>query len=443
MRPARREGAGGLRSPGALFEQHISASNFQLALKRLRRFPPYDPARYTRFCEDVLRLGIDKDSHALAYGLIEGRSVLDPRVTAQMLADGRADFDLGPANPGGIPINLPKVGIYVSSLGNAFMLDLAHGLASDLASIGVEVVLGDQDDPPPSRPECSIVVAPHEFFLLGNGERWVEQEAYATCFMYSTEQVQTSWFAKSLPYMLASRGVIDLNRQSACLLAWSGVPVMHFEPGLQPELLATERELQHPLIQVLGPNVQKPVDPRDDLFGRAINMTFAGTESPRRERFFARNAAFFADYSCFIYYRRHASGPLTTRPGRADLSRIGSHVAGHSKVMLNLHQSDFAYFEWQRIVQQGMRSGAVVVSEPCLPHSVFKPGVHFLEEVPRQMPNLLDWLLQTKEGRSRALEIRQNAFAALQEECKPEEGASRLVAFLLQIISKEARGAAQ
>jgi hypothetical protein len=52
-----------------------------------------------------------------------------------------------------------------------------------------------------------------------------------------------------------------------------------------------------------------------------------------------------------------------------------------------------------------MARGSIVVTEPCLPHPVFKPGVHFLEESARHMPSLIEWLIKTKDGQAKAASI--------------------------------------
>ena len=46
--------------------------------------------------------------------------------------------------------------------------------------------------------------------------------------------------------------------------------------------------------------------------------------------------------------------------------------------------------------------GALVVTDPCLPHPVWKPGAHFVEENIRQIPNVIDWLFKTPDGRAKA-----------------------------------------
>jgi len=56
------------------------------------------------------------------------------------------------------------------------------------------------------------------------------------------------------------------------------------------------------------------------------------------------------------------------------------------------------YFEWHRIVRQGIQSGAVVVTDDCLPHPLYKPGVHFIETNARRIPDAIEWALNDPEG---------------------------------------------
>jgi hypothetical protein len=75
---------------------------------------------------------------------------------------------------------------------------------------------------------------------------------------------------------------------------------------------------------------------------------------------------------------------------------------------LNIHRDDIPYFEWHRMVQQGMALGALVVSDGCLPHPHFKPNEHFLQDEVRQVPNLIEWVLNTPDGRIAAGRIVSN-----------------------------------
>ena len=61
-----------------------------------------------------------------------------------------------------------------------------------------------------TRPPICLFVAPHEFFTLGRGTDWVRDDVLSEGFMFGTEQVQTTWFNLSLPFILMSRGMLDI-----------------------------------------------------------------------------------------------------------------------------------------------------------------------------------------------------------------------------------------
>jgi hypothetical protein len=304
----------------------------------------------------------------------------------------------------------PTASVYVSSLGNVFMNDIAHDLANDLSRSGITVSIENETSALPSRAAPSIVVAPHEFFWLGRGTTWLRDDVLPHTFVYNTEQLHTPWFAKALLPILAAKGVLDMSPQVARLLREAGIRSMHFEPSssLRTRWLE-EADVAHPLVRALPREARRIEIDVDEWDNRPVDVSFFGTESSSRESFLAGNAERFAKWSSFIYYRRHSRGPITNSLHDRALTRIAGHVAGYSKISLNIHRDEFPFFEWHRIVRQCMASGSVVVSDPCLPHPQLKPGEHYFEEEPRQIPNLIDWLLRDTEGRREARRVRDNA----------------------------------
>jgi hypothetical protein len=79
-----------------------------------------------------------------------------------------------------------------------------------------------------------------------------------------------------------------------------------------------------------------------------------------------------------------------------------------------------------------MASGSVVVSDPCLPHPQLKPGEHYFEEEPRQIPNLIDWLLGDKEGQREARRVRGNASEHLKKNMNRRIQVDELLRFLAE-----------
>lgn len=397
----------------------ISRSVAEKSLPRLAAMTLFSDKSYLRMHPDVGAHGIDPYFHALFYGAAEGRALFDREQVARSL--GRASIFLDdqatpPPTYGSLDDHfsafrkrVPAASIYVSSLGNIFMKEIAEDIAVDLRRAGIDVFIRDETSDMTQREPLSIVVAPHEFFTLGDGKSWMRDEVIESSFVYNTEQLQTPWFAKSLPAILASPGVFDISPQVAHLLGEAGLPAMHLEPGaaLRTHWLE-DADLDHPLVSAL------PARAKSSDFGlvpwseRPIDISFFGSESDRRESFLARNASVLAKFSAFIYCRRQSHGVIRDQSEGQSLTRIAGHVAGHSKISLNLHRDEFSYFEWHRIVRQGMASGSLVVTDPCLSHPRLKPGEHFFQEDVRHIPNLLEWLVFDVDGRNEAQRVLKN-----------------------------------
>ncbi len=410
------------------------------AVTRLRRFSLFDAEDYLRRNADVTAAGVDPYTHFIQSGALEGRGGTDPVELARLMS-GFVLFEhavraLPPpvedlADLPSLVADVGHVGIYVSSHGNIFMEELAEDLATDLRSVGVTVDLGDENAPIDGRPPLCLFVAPHEFFILGRGPEWVRDDVLSEGFMFGTEQVQTSWFSLALPFILMSRGMLDICSQTADLFQRTDMAALHLLPGarLRPHRL-TERDRQHPLFRVLPQAAWDAPDPHRPFAERPIDIAFFGNTSPRRDQFFARNAAFLADYETFNYCRRPGRGPIQGESDDGALTRLAGHVSGHSKITLNIHREEFGYFEWHRMVRLGMCSGSLVVSDPCLPHPSFVANEHYLQERARHIPELLEWLLTTEDGGREAERIRANVDALISDNFETRRAVARTLRFL-------------
>lgn len=408
--------------------------------ERLEGFTLFDPGRYGSLHEDVRASGVDPLRHFLEHGLEQGREFATSTDIAASLAsfpEPVAPDRLAPDAEAAVlrwAADKP-IGIYVSSVGNFFMREIAELTAAGLRSLGAKAELLDENTSISNRPEISIFVAPHEFFRLGRGREWATDDVISSAFMFSTEQMQTPWFREGLPYLLACRGLIDLNYQTLKLMEGSGLPTLFYFPGYDYRHgRAAETVPDHPLAAAL-PRAARCYDVKDhDWPIRPIDVVFIGSESPLRESFLATSAPFFASLSCFIHYVRLRSKPILasgpdTRPS------LNRYVYRRSKIAINIHQGGVPYFEWHRMVMQAMWQGTLVLSEPCLPHPVFKPGIHYLEEHASRIPDLIRWILETPRGHTMAEEVRRNAAAALVGEASRRRWSLVLAEFLTEHCS--------
>jgi hypothetical protein len=193
----------------------------------------------------------------------------------------------------------------------------------------------------------------------------------------------------------------------------------------------TDKDSEHPLVRVLPKQAKSSGNATTPLQNRPIDIAFFGNSSSHRDHFFSRAASFLAGYECYLYYRRFSS-PLTASHRDEILTRLAGHVGTWSKIVLNIHRDDYGFFEWHRIVQLGLACGSTVVSEPCLPHPIFKPNIHYFEEAGRHIPNLIDWLLQSSDGRIRAEEARLEVASVVEDTTKFQQNSSALMRFLGQ-----------
>ncbi|MFT9399568.1 hypothetical protein [Acetobacter sp.] len=371
----------------------------------------FSPDYYRKINPALTFSGISPTRHALLYGIGEGRDVLCPYNIAQYFGRECKKPTTYTPNTTSIVGNLPQtVGVFYHSAGNCFIHELAELLQDYLKKAGLSAQLMTEKTPLSDKPDLCIFCAPHEFFFLEGCEHWKQEHILEQAIMFNTEQPQTLWFTRGLIYCLMSAGVIDICVQNLQAFADIGLTVFHFDPipTIQKARLKPA-DKKHPFFRVLPDAAQSGSTPLKPIAERAIDVSFFGNSSANREKFFARQAAFFSDYACFLYYRK-ADGPLTTQGQYDILARLPRYVAENSKILLNVHRDDNHFFEWHRIVSQGMASGAVVVTEECFPHPLYKVGEHYMVESSRHIPNLIEWLLNTSDGEKESRRIQKNAF---------------------------------
>ncbi|KVR42929.1 hypothetical protein WK17_15675 [Burkholderia multivorans] len=420
----------------------LSEESLILSLDRLDKLEIFDQKDYLDANRDVEQSDIDPRLHAIAFGVWEGRKLFRRERIARVLGSTRSTHSsldstllLDSFNSGQVTHDLPEVGVYVSSHGNIFMREIAEGLVHDLQTAGARASLHDELSSIENRPAICIFVAPHEFFTLGKGREWARDDVLTRSFMYTTEQLQTSWFNLSLPFVLPCRGVIDIVDQTSQLFRDASIPSLHIEPSIHvdvhgaPESALESGDLLHPLYRILPPQAKAIPSIMSPLKDRAIDVCFFGAETPTRESFFARHASFLADYETFFNYRK-SSAPIRKGSNDSALTRIAKHVSGHSKISLNLHREEFGYFEWHRIVKLAIGSGSVVVSEPCLPHPVFKPGIHYFEEIGRHVSELVEWLVRSDDGQRKAEAVRLNALDVLNKTSSAKSNGIQIAQFV-------------
>ncbi len=394
----------------------------------LSRTGLFDREAYVRAYPDVAKSGLDPLHHFMRVGIHAGRNFTSletiARLWREVLRESQGTDDSLP-EPLADPTRY-RVAIYVSSLGNFFMTEIGEVLKAGFTDAGVPVSLFDEKSAPDAKATHHVVVAPHEFFVLGEGRRWATDEFVSRAVLFSTEQIQTQWFARSLVFLTRAKAVADMNGQNAAILRKAGIRAVPIQAGYSPSFapFAGPEPLDAPAFRGLSAAVRN-FEPSERFADRPLDVLFLGQQSRRREQLLAAFAEKFADMNTFLYYSR-ATRPLSPADNPMAASEVTAALLQRSKVLLNLHRDEYTYFEWWRLMQAFWHKAAVV-TEACFPHPIYKPGVHYFEESPRHIHHLIEWLAKSVDGQTKAEVVRENAYRMLRERSSARTAAIALL----------------
>lgn len=309
-----------------------------------------------------------------------------------------------------------QVQVFASSQGNSFFTHIRDMVCRGLCQAGVAAKVGDETNFADLADATPIILAPHEFFYLGAGKNLQNESALKTAICINTEQMQTRWFSMAYPYLARSCGVLDMNVQTAAILADMGIASRYLTPGYLADdpILRLQKTLpDEPSLASFCPQIINHVPARAaKLTTRPIDVLFVGANTPRRQEFFAKSAKSLADKVCALHLT-DMSRPVTDGGG-VGLSAIAyAGLSQRSKIQLNIHHGVVPYFEWHRMILHGFWHRTALVTETSFRALGYQPGVHYFEDELDKLPDLLEWLLRTKDGGEALEKVSTNAFDQL------------------------------
>ena len=388
--------------------------------------PFFNTKDYLSLHHEVAKAKLNPLFHFVRYGARTGRSgwtlervlewqrsfMNDPDVAHAMAKTGHKNNPLPRLKAG------DAVSIFCSSKGNFFFHQFSDLLCSAFKQVGVVAHAWSEENFERRTDQAKIIIAPHEFFYLGSGPSLAGDAYFEDAMLFNTEQLQTPWFARAFEYLSRAPWILDINLQSTALLNQLGLaawflPLGYVEGyaplGWQKKLPAAPatESMRTPLTQTLPPR-------RTPLAERPIDVLFIGALSPRREDFFARHAAFFANGRHFLHLADLSTPLLSGRESVVDPEAFAA-LAQRSKILLNAHQGGMPYFEWQRMALYGFWQKTCVVTETAARIPGFIPGTHYFEADLERLPALMEWLLRNPQGQNAAEMARETAFQAFKK----------------------------
>ena len=308
-----------------------------------------------------------------------------------------------------------SVAIYVSSLGNTFFREIAELLAHGFKRAGAHVYLADENQRMPLA-DSHIVVAPHEFFLLGRGPERLKVEFLRQCSIWVAEQPGSEFFSMCLWFARFARGILDINPLTALLWGELGFRARALPLGFVDDFQPYQDQQS-----ILDPSIRAGQRPEfqaytgtidDDWSQRPLDIFYNAVLTERRDEFIAKNSYLFSELDC-AFFMPTPNRPLSKNVASALSGADATAFGQRAKIQLNIHRGDFPYFEWHRLVVRGIWQKTVVITEPSLPVPGFVAGEHYLEAELDDMPSLIEWLLKSEDGKVEAEAIRQRAFEEL------------------------------
>ena len=387
--------------------------------------PFFDTQYYLAKNPDVATSGINPLAHYIAFGAKEGRvpwsidklALEFKKTNLDIFQEEYPRFLREPNYQFSGNKTKNTIGIYSSSLGNYFINEIADFLNVAFQLRGYDTYRLSEVDKIPSKLDYHLIVAPHEFFYLGEGKSRTDLSLLSNGIMVNVEQPHTSWFSKSLHYLKQARLVFDINLQSAAMLEKMGITAYFLPLGFQSKyenFEACSNLPHHLLLNSLPNNIRNNIASRDaPLEFRPLDLHFIGILNHKRETFFAENACWLSKYRCF-WHIPPLEGPLIKEEDRTLDSHSAIGLSRLSKILLNIHRNDLPYFEWHRIVFHGLWQKTLVVSEPCYRIPGLIPNEHYIECELQEVAERVDWLLNTSAGRETAEQIRHAGYKVLQ-----------------------------
>jgi hypothetical protein len=306
-----------------------------------------------------------------------------------------------------------------------------------MTELGCEVETGTEQRGLREDVDWNVIVAPHEFFWLGSGQELFHSRWPDNVIIVSSEQPSTIWFAYSMECLPRAKAVWDIDFGTARLLRDRGFPCDYLPLGYVPGYTAFGRVAELPLHYgtcFLGDRIRRSTSAGGALSERPLDILFVGANTPRREAFFSRAAPALTDYHSYLHIFRTGFPLHQGKTTYIDGPTVNG-LSQRSKILLNIHRGEDVYFEWQRIVLQGLWHRTLVVSERCTVAPPFRAGIDYVEADLDQIPRVLRYYLDDERGQLEAQEIADSGHRTLISEC-------RLSCFLETLLTRHAASGA-
>ena len=320
---------------------------------------------------------------------------------------------------------LSKVEIHITNQGNVFFTEIARIILCGFMELNFEVSL-KYDSSEFGSDTLNIVVAPHEFFYFNKNNYNI---FIPNLIIVNLEQFNTHWFSLAFKTFKKALRIWEIDKNQYQNLSESLKSVSYLQLGHTELYEAAKWKKTIPKSYItshLDRELFNPVNEQMEWSNRPFDFVFIGAVSERRSEFFAKYAEFFSDYNCFFFFHDvQYYGPVKNEIFLD--TETAYSIIQRSKVFINLHQSDYNFFEWHRIVSMGFWSNTLVFSEEINNTDIFQAEIDFIEFDFANFGEKARFYLDDYKGRTLSEQIAYQTAEKFKKELKLKDILSKLI----------------
>jgi pyruvyltransferase len=440
-----------VKQPPADPFEHLREAARPRVAERVSRSLLFDPDEYLSLNEDLRNPPVEPYEHYVSWGLYERRRVTTARSHARVFGTVQADYSLLAKNhiaefeaaqletrKHAEFVSRRKVEVYLHSRANYHAYPIAQALVYALRAAGATCNLANEHTKPPDHWTVSIVVSPREFFEADIPESFRRQEFVLNSVMFNTAQAFSSWFVSDLPWLYLAAGILDLGFQTSTLWKRCGIPTAHVWPPLaveQRSQMIGDFDPSSALVNWMSPDMLDQVGAIEFIADRPLDILLTGYQTQPRMQFLLRNAGYLASKDCFCGYLNVPEAVLPCSESIRARQAIHLGISTLSKCVLDLNRYEISSLNWTRAMALGFSCGTPLVTAASLQTPFFQPDLHYFEAPGRHMDGVVRWLIDSKDGLSRAQTFASEARRVLDTQLTSARVGRQIISFLAKLSS--------
>ncbi|MGB0112936.1 MAG: hypothetical protein WBP59_06920 [Ilumatobacteraceae bacterium] len=268
---------------------------------------------------------------------------------------------------------MPRIVFVMSQFQNAFFVELAEAMVEALSAAGVASVrTADPSAHEVDADDVYVLLPPHEYVTL-EGTGFIDDPVVAARTIgMSAEQPHQVFFERNAAVASRLGATLDFSPLAVAAYRRLGIDAVHQSFGYVP---SWDR-----------------FDARNTADADSTtNVLYLGNKRPRRLETLAMASDALVEHAAVLRISDNAETNRASSP---------TFLAGEDKrralastrLLINIHQGDEAYFEWLRFADAA-HCGVPVLTEASLATEPFADGVHFLSFAPGHLSDRLPEVL--------------------------------------------------